>query len=439
MIRAFLTLSLTLVFALPLRAGGVDIQEITSPGGIDAWLVEERSIPFTALEISFKGGNSLDLDGKDGSVNLMSGLIEEGAGEMTAQDFAAARDGLAASFGFSSSRDSLSISARFLTENRDEAMALLREALINPRFDQSALDRVREQVLSSLRSQALDPNDVASRAIKGLTYDPSHPYARDGEGTLESVAALTRDDIVQAHTNTMSKDRIYVGAAGDINAEELGALLDALLGDLPETGPPLPEQAEVLLTGGVTVIDFDNPQSVALFGHSGIERHDPDFFPAYVANQIFGGSGRQSRLSEEVREKRGLTYNVGSYIVNYDYADFVFGQVASANDRMAAAIDVIKDEWSRVAELGVTEKELEEAKTYMTGSYPLRFDGNARIAGILVGMQSQDLGVEYINERNEKVNAVTLDDIKRVVKRIYRPEDLRFVVVGKPAGLEPVN
>lgn len=439
MIPAFLTLSLTLVFALPLRAGGVDIQEITSPGGINAWLVEERSIPFTALEIRFKGGNSLDSADKRGAVNLMSGLIEEGAGEMSAQDFAAARDGLAASFGFDSSRDSLSISARFLTENRDEAMALLREALINPRFDQSALDRVREQVLSSLRSQALDPNDVASRTMADLTYDPVHPYAHHSEGTLESVGALTRDDIVDAHRNALAKDRIYVGAAGDINAEELGALLDELLGDLPETGAPLPEQADLLLTGGVTVIEFDTPQSVALFGHSGIERHDPDFFPAFVANQIFGGSGRQSRLSEEVREKRGLTYNVGSYIVNYDYADLIVGQVASANDRMAAAIDVIRQEWSRVTELGVTVNELEEAKTYLTGSYPLRFDGNARIAGILVGMQSQDLGVEYINERNDKVNAVTLEDIKRVVKRIYRPDDLRFVVVGKPAGLESVN
>ncbi|NNE88528.1 MAG: insulinase family protein, partial [Silicimonas sp.] len=207
----------------------------------------------------------------------------------------------------------------------------------------------------------------------------------------------------------------------------------------PESGPALPGPAEVQLTGGVTVIEFDTPQSVAVFGHSGIDRDDPDFFPAFVANQIFGSFGRQSRLSDEVREKRGLTYSVGSYIANFEHADLIIGQLASANDRIAEAIEVIRDEWARVAKTGVTATELEEAKTYMTGSYPLRFDGNGRIAGILVSMQAQGLGTEYVNERNNKVNAVTLKDIERVVKRIYRPEDLRFVVVGKPDGLEPVN
>ena len=439
MIRFYLTLFLTFAFSLPLRAGDVDIQEVTSPGGINAWLVEERSIPFTALEIIFKGGRSLDPADKRGAVNLMTGLIEEGAGDMDAQAFAAARDALAASFSFDSSRDEFSVSARFLTENRDEAIALLREALINPRFDQSAIDRVRAQVLTGIRSDALDPNEVAGRTFSELAFDESHPYGQDTDGTEESVTALTRDDIVKAHRDALVQDRLFVGATGDISAEELGALLDTLLGDLPQSGPPLPGDAAVQLTGGVTVIEFDTPQSVAVFGHSGIDRDDPDFFPAFVANQIFGSFGRQSRLSEEVREKRGLTYSVGSYIANFENADLILGQFASANDRIAEAIDVIKDEWARVAENGVTAIELEEAKTYMTGSYPLRFDGNARIAGILVAMQAQGLGPEYINERNDKVNAVTLEDIKRVVKRIYRPDDLRFVVVGKPDGLEPVN
>jgi zinc protease len=439
MIRALLTLSLTFAFAMPLQAGDVDIQEVTSPGGIKAWLVEERSIPFTALEITIMGGHTLDPSDKRGAINLMTGLIEEGAGDLDAQAFAAARDALAASYSFDSTRDEFSVSARFLTENRDEAIALLREALINPRFDQSAIDRVREQVLTGIRSDALDPNEVAGRTFSELAFDDAHPYGHDTEGTAESVSALTRDDIVKAHRDALVKDRLYVGAAGDISAEELGALLDSLLGDLPESGPPLPGEAEVQLTGGVTLVDFATPQSVAVFGHSGIDRDDPDFFPAFVANQIFGSFGRQSRLSEEVREKRGLTYGVGSYIANFQNADLILGQFASANDRIAEAIEVIRQEWARVAENGVTAQELEEAKTYMTGSYPLRFDGNARIAGILVAMQVQGLGPEYINERNDRVNAVTLEDIDRVVKRIYRPDDLRFVVVGQPEGLESVN
>ena len=436
MIRFIVAFVLALAVTSPARA--IDIQEVTSPGGIKAWLVEENSIPFTALEIRFRGGGSLDRPGKRGAINLMTAIIEEGAGDLDSLGFATARDALAASFRFDSHRDALSVSARFLSENRDDAIDLLRLALVEPRFDQFAVDRVRAQVLSNLRGKVGDQNDVVGIAFNKEAYR-DHPYETDMDGTPESVAALTRDDIVTAFKDAVARDRVYVAAAGDISAGELGEILDRLLGDLPETGAPIPERADVALTGGVTVIPFNTPQSVAMFGHTGILRDDPDFFAAFVANQIFGGSGRQSRLSFEVREKRGLTYGVGSYLANYDHASLVIGQLASANDRMAEAIEVIRKEWATVAAEGVTQTELDEAKTYLTGAYPLRFDSNASIARILVGMQMDDLGIDYVDTRNDKVNAVTLEDIKRVVKRLYRPEDLRFVVVGQPAELENVN
>ena len=437
MIRVVLAVCLAFGLAAPVRAA-VDIQEVTSPGGIKGWLVEESTIPFTALEIRFKGGGSLDRPGKRGAINLMTATIEEGAGDLDARGFSTARDALAASFRFDANRDSISVSARFLTENRDEAIDLLRQALVAPRFDQSAVDRVREQVLSGLRSDEGDPNSVVSRAFNAMAYG-EHPYGSAMDGTLESVAALTRDDILVAFKDAIARDRVFVGAAGDISAEELGALLDHLLGDLPENGAPLPNAAQVELTGGVTLVPFDTPQSVAMFGHRGIPRDDPDFFAAFVANEIFGGGGRQSRLSYEVRETRGLTYGIGVYLANYDLADLVIGQLASANERMAEAIDVIRAEWAKIAESGVTAQELEEAKTYLTGAYPLRFDSNASIARILVGMQMDDLGTDYVETRNDKVNAVTLEDIARVSKRIYLPDNLRFVVVGQPVDLENVN
>ena len=155
-----------------------------------------------------------------------------------------------------------------------------------------------------------------------------------------------------------------------------------------------------------------------------------------MANSILGGSGRQSRLTDEVREARGLTYGIGAYLVNFDHADMLLGQFASANARVAEAIDVVREEWAKIVESGVTETELEEAKTYLTGAYPLRFDSNAAIARILVGMQLGDLPIDYVNTRNDKVNAVTLDDVAAVARRLYDPEALRFVVVGQPEGLE---
>lgn len=437
MIRVVLATMMAIAMAAPLKAA-VEIQEVTSPGGIKAWLVQENSIPFVSLEIRFLGGSSLDPEGKRGVTHLMTATIEEGAGDLDAAAFAEARDGLAASFGFRSSDDSLSVSVQMLTENRDEASALLREALVNPRFDQDAVDRVRAQVLSGIRSDLTDPNWIANRTFDDMVYG-DHPYGSSSDGSIESVSALTREDVIDAYRAVVTRERVYVGASGDISAEELGLLLDKLLGDLPEKGAPLPGPADPQISGGITIVPFETPQSVAFFGHGGIPRDDPDFFAAFVANEVFGGSGRQSRLSEEVREKRGLTYGVGSYLVNFDDADMLLGRFASANDRVAQAIEVVKDEWSRIAENGLTEEELAEAKTYLTGAYPLRFDGNSPIARILVGMQTIGLTPDYITTRNQRVEAVTLEDVRRVSKRLFQPENLRFIVVGQPEGLENTN
>mgnify|MGYP001819535066 CR=1 FL=1 len=437
MIRVVLATVMAIAMAAPLKAA-VEIQEVTSPGGIQAWLVQENSIPFVSLEIRFLGGASLDPEGKRGVGKLMTGLIEEGAGDLDAAAFAEARDGLAASFEFSVQDDALSVSVRMLTENRDEASELLREALVNPRFDEDAIERVRAQLLSGIRSDLTDPNWIANRTFDDMVYG-DHPYGSSSDGSLESVAALTRDDIVNAYRAIVSRERVYVGASGDITAQDLGLLLDRLLGDLPEKAGPLPGPADVNISGGVTIVPFETPQSVAFFGQPGISRDDPDFFAAFVANEIFGGGGLQSRLSEEVRVKRGLTYGVGSYLVNFDDADMLLGRFASANDRVAEAIGVVKDEWARIAENGVTEQELDEAKTFLTGAYPLRFDGNGPIARILVGMQTIGLTPDYITTRNERIEAVTLDDIKRVAARLFQPENLRFIVVGKPEGLEEIN
>ncbi|AVO37759.1 M16 family metallopeptidase [Pukyongiella litopenaei] len=432
--KSVLTFVAALLLAWP-AAAAVEIEEVTTPGGLTAWLVEDHSIPFTALEIRFRGGTSLDRPGKRGAVYLMTGLLEEGAGDMDAQAYARAQESLAASFGYDAGDDSVTISARFLTENRDAAIDLLRQTIHAPRFDPDAVDRVRAQVISGLQSDAKNPNAIAGREMSAAIYG-DHPYASPGEGTPASVAALTRDDLLAAHAAVFARDRIYIGAVGDITADELGVLLDGLLGDLPETGAPIPGEADLTVTGGTTVVDFDTPQSVALFVQPGIERDDPDFFAAYILNHILGGGGFESRLMTEVREKRGLTYGVYSYLAPKDLAAIYVGSVSSANDRIAEAIEVIRAEWARAAADGVTETELQEAKTYLTGAYPLRFDGNGRIAGIMVGMQMEGLPIDYIATRNDQVNAVTLEDINRVAGALLDPDHLHFFVVGRPEGLE---
>jgi len=432
MIRLLLPV-LALCAALPAWAE-VNIKEMTTPGGLDAWLVEEHSIPFVALELRFRGGASLDPEGQRGVTNLMVGLLEEGAGDMDSRAFARATEELAASFRYDLSDDTVSVSARFLTENRDEAVALLRASLIDPAFDQPSIDRVREQVNSVIRSNQTDPRRIAGRNLDELVYG-NHPYGSSLNGTLDSVAELTRDDIVAAHKAALARDRLYVSAVGDITVEELTALLDELLLDLPAEGAPLPGQAELNLPGGVQVVEFDTPQSVANFAQPGIKRDDPDFFAAYVLNYILGGGSFESRLMQEVREKRGLTYGVYSYLADRDAAVIWMGSVASSNERVGEAIEVIRAEWAKISEDGVTAEELADAKTYLTGAYPLRFDGNAPIANIAVNMQMEELPTDYISNRNEMVNAVTLEDVNRVAKELLSPDKLTFVVVGKPEGV----
>lgn len=432
MIRALFA-ALTLLIALPASAQ-VNIQPVTSPGGITAWLVEDHSIPFTALELRFKGGANLDAPGKRGAINLMTGLLEEGAGELDAQSFATAQQDLAASFGFDVYDDALSVSARFLTENRDQAIDLLRQALVAPRFDPAAVERVRGQVRSIIQADANDPQDKGSAAWDKSIYG-DHPYATSLNGTIDSVAALTRDDLIAAKDRVMARDRVFVAATGDITPADLGKLLDRLLGDLPATGAPMPQDATVTIQPGITVIEHDSPQSYALFGHAGLKRDDPDFFAAYLLNQILGGRGFDSRLMTEVRVKRGLTYGIYSFLVPRDHAALMLGSLQSSNEKIAEAIEVIRQEWRHIAETGVTETELSDAKTYLTGSYPLRFSGNGPIADILVGMQQEGLPIDYPNTRNAQVDAVTRADIARVAERLLDPDGLKFVVVGRPEGL----
>ncbi|MEO0343932.1 MAG: pitrilysin family protein [Pseudomonadota bacterium] len=428
-----LLIVLSLFMALPATAQ-TDVKTVTSEGGITAWVVEEPYIPFIAIDIAFRGGNALDNEDKYGAVEFMVSMLEEGTGDLDAVAFSNEQKRLGARFGFGSNRDSVEISAQVLNENRTESLDLLRRAIVEPRFDEVAFARVKGQLESSFRSDLEDPGTIAGATMNMLAF-PKHPYGEPLEGRLAQLQALTADDLRTAHKNALAKDRLLISIVGDITEQEVGPLLDTLFADLPEAGAPLPPEADYRLEGGKTVVEIDNPQSIALFMHEGIAFDDPDFFPAFVMNYVLGGGGLTSRLSTEIREKRGLTYGVGSYLASYDLADVYAGQVASANEDIAQAIELVKSEWARMADGGLTEDELQAAQRYITGSYPLRFDGNGRIAGVLTGMQLNELPISYIQTRNERVNAVTLDDVGRVAAKLLQPENLHFVVVGDPIGL----
>jgi len=423
---------LALLAAAPAQA--LEIQGLKSPGGAVFWLVEEPSIPIVALEISFAGGARLDPEGRTGLANMMAGLIDEGAGDLDAVGFSKARDEVSARFGFSAGRDTMDISARMLVETLEPSVALLATALASPRFDPEPVGRVRAQILSVIAESGTEPATVAAEAWYAGAF-PNHPYGRPRRGTAESVSAITRDDLVAARLRLLTRANARIAVVGAIDASRAGRMVDTILAGL--------EQGTVLVrarTGetpppGLRVIELDVPQSAAVFGHAGLARDDPDFIPAYVMNYVLGGGGRASRLMEEVREKRGLAYGVYAYLSVRDETALYIGSVQTANERMAESLEVIKAEWARMAADGITAEELDSAKRYLTGAFPLRFDSNAKIANYLVFMQEADLGIDYLERRNGLIEAVTLDDVKRVAAWLLKPENLSIVVVGKPEGL----
>lgn len=433
--RWFPAAAAALAVTLPSVSFSLEIQEIESPGGIKAWLVEDHTIPFTALQIHFKGGAVLEPEGKLGAAYLMTGLLEEGAGPHDAAEFQKRQQELAADFSYDAYSESVSVGARFLTEDRDKSIELLRLTLEEPRFDPDRVEFVRGQVLSILADHEKDPGKIGSKTVDRLTYG-DHPFARPIEGTAETVAALTPEDLENIRQKLFSRSNVTVGAAGDISAGELGALLDNLLGGLPDDAREPVEKPEFLLDAGVTVVDYPSPQSVVLFLHEGILRDDPDFLAAYVLTEIVGSGSFGSRLHSEVREKRGLTYGIGAYLGAHSNSGFIAGEFATANETAAEAVSVVQGEWERLVRDGISQEELQRFQTHLTGAYPLRFDSNGRIARILAHMQFDNLPASYVKNRNDMVNALTVDEMNRVVKRLIRPEKLHFVVVGQPVGLD---
>lgn len=429
-----LTLGLFITLAAPLRAE-VSITPVTTESGLQAWLVEERSIPFVALELIFAGGTTLDSDASAGATSLMTALLSEGAGDMNAQDYAARSEELAARIGFESGRDTVSVSVRFLTEDADDVIEHVRLALTDPRFDADAIERVRGQMLSKLRRDALDPNTLASRAFAQAAYG-AHPYGRASDGTVETVTALDVDALRAAHQGAFARDRVFIGAAGDIDADELARLIDRLFEGIAQQGAPIPERAEFAATPGLEVIPFDGPQSVIAFGHDGIARDDPDFLTAYVVNEVFGGGRFGTRLMESLRVQRGLTYGVGSFLAAGLLGESYQGRMSTDNANAAAAIDLLREEWAGIAQNGITAEDLSRIQTYLTGAYPLRFDGNAAIASTMASMQYQGFDIDYVNIRNDLIDALTLDQVNAMAAHLYDVDALHFVVVGQPEGLE---
>ena len=415
-------------------ASAMTIEKIVSPGGIEAWLVREKSLPLVTLNYAFHGGASQDDADKAGTANLTADLLDEGAGELDGKTFHERLENRAIEMSFQVGRDYIYGSLRTLNDNRDEAFDLLRLALTNPRFDADAIDRIRGQTMATLQRDTTNPNDLASRRWWQTAF-PDHPYGRESKGTLESVPGITAADLREYVRRVFARNELKVSIVGDVDAKTAGMLIDRAFGALPAKNDLKPiANATPTGLGKRIVINVDVPQAVVTFGGQGIARQDPEFMAAYIVNHILGGGSFSSRLYREVREKRGLAYGVSDSLVWFRRAAVMLGGTATRADRTADALAVIEQEVKRMAEEGPTPEELAAAKSFLKGSYALSLDTSGKIAAQLTQIQIDDLGIDYVHRRSALIDAVTIEDAKRVAKRLYGG-GLLVTVAGKPKGL----
>ncbi|EAU41745.1 ZINC PROTEASE [Fulvimarina pelagi HTCC2506] len=418
---------------LPATAEAVDIQKVTSEGGIEALLVEDHTNPLIAMDFAFEGAGSVqDPDGKEGLANLLSGLLDEGAGDVESAEFQQRLDDLGVSLSFEDSRDEFRGSINAITEFSDEAFDLANLALTQPRFDEEPISRIRGQIMTGIRADRNDPGELASEAFR-TTLFPGHPYGRDSKGTIESLEAIGAADLDRFVDEKFAKDNLIVGVVGDITPERLKAVLDQVFGDLPETAQ-LDQVADIQPEFGERVaIDLAVPQTTIQFALPGVKRDDPEFFAAYLMNHVLGGGSFTSRLYEEIREKRGLAYGASSWLASYEHAAILGASTATRADAAEESIRIIREELERMAEEGPTEDELAMAKTYVKGSYAVRnLDSSGAIARTLVGIQLDDLGMDYIDTRQDQIDAVTMDQVKAAAQKLLSVEPT-VITVG-PAG-----
>jgi zinc protease len=415
-------------FATPADAA---IQRVVTPSGIEAWLVQEKSIPLVALDFAFTGGANQDPKDKPGVAHMVSAMLDEGAGDLNADAYHERIENKAIELGFEASRDQFGGSIRTLLENTDEAVDLLRLALTSARFDTDAVERIRGQVQAQLLQQATNPGDIATRQWWATAF-AGHPYGQPVAGTADSVRTITPDDLRAYTHRVFARDDLKVAIVGNIDAARASEIVEKAFGGLPakaELSPIATASPQGL--GRRLVVNLDVAQSVVLIGGAGIPRNDPDFLAAFIVNHILGGGSFSSRLYREVRERRGLAYSIYSTLVPLSHASLFMGSTATRSDRANQTLDVVEKEINRLAEAGPTEDELAKAKSFLKGSFALRFDTSTKIAQQLVQIQLEDLGIDYIDRRNDLIEAVTLADVKRVAKRLL-DGGLLVTVVGRP-------
>ncbi len=413
----------------------VDIQTVRSDKGVEAWLVEDYTLPIVTIYFSFGGGSTQEPAELEGITRLMTGLFDEGAGDLDSEAFQEAMDLAGGRMSFDAGRDALYGSLSMLVDDKPRVLELARLAINDPRFDPEPVERIRGQILTSIRASERDPQrqgrDEFARALYG-----GHPYARSGAGTVETASAITPEDLHAFHGRLFARSDLNVAVVGAIDAETLKRELDLLFGDLPAEADLVPVEKVAPKLDQTVRFDYPLPQAAIQLVYPGVERDDPEFFAAFLMNHVLGGGTFSSRLFTEVREVRGLAYGISSGISNSDYATSLSIGTSTRADRVEETLAVIEEEVAKLAAEGPSDKELDDAKRYVIGAYPINnLDSSASIARTLLEIQRSELGIDYIERRVDEIERVTIDQVREAARRVLTGEPA-VLVIG-PEAEEP--
>ena len=422
------------------NSNALDVKEVNYYKDKNAWLVNDENLPIVAIKFAFKAGSGIDLKGKKGTANLTASLLDEGAGNYSAKEFKKVLADNSITLNFSVSHDNFYIDLYTLKENLDLSFQLLDLALTKPTFKLEEVNRIKGNIKLILEESYKDPDEIASRIFREVLFE-DHPYKYNTLGVLEDIDKIDKEDLTNFLENNLKIENLYIAASGDINETELKKYLKKYFKKFDKKNKitsniPIHKKK---IEPKIFLHKKDLKQSSIIFAGEGISRNDPYFYSAYVMNYILGGGGFFSKLTTEIREKRGLVYSVYSYLYRYDKYNFFFGGAETSNENVDKVIKIIKEEIMKVKKEGVSEEELKNAKNYLINSYVLRFDSNKKVASILLNTQMDGLSTDFFEKRNDYINSVSLKDIKKIASKILDENQIFFLVIGAPSNLKNIS
>lgn len=412
----------------------VKIEQWQTSTGAEVYFVENHDLPIVDVSVNFAAGSARDTADKSGLAGVTRYMMTLGAAGMSDETIANKMADVGAVLGGDFDADRASFKLRTLSSEREkmQALTVFRQVLQTPDFPEAVLTREKARIIAGLQESATQPESISNKAFMAALY-PNHPYSLDESGEVETVNKLTRADLQHFYQQHYGAKNAVVAIIGDLTREQAGALADDITAALPKGGlvSTIPAVA-MPMQAKEQRIAHPASQSHILLGYPGIKRGDPDLFPLYVGNYILGGGGFVSRLTEEVREKRGLVYSVYSYFMPMAEAGpFQIG-LQTKKEQAEAALKLVKETLDNFVSKGVTEAELKAAKANIIGGFPMRIDSNSKILDYLSVIGFYKLPLNYLDEYNKNVEKVTVAQIKDAFARRLKPENFVTVIVGDP-------